>query len=295
MSALALTDRQRTELNHAILDYLNAQGDKFSQTVANFKAEASLGEEVELGKGVLEKKWTSVLRLQKKVLELEAKIEQLQHQRGSNGLAVAKVGDSEIPIDSKQLPRPPARSTLSGHRAAVTVVATHPVYSLIASGSEDTTIRIWDCETNQYEKTLKGHTGAITGLAFDSKGLFLASCSNDMSAKIWDMNTYLCTKTLKGHDHTISCVQFYSNNDQLITCSRDQTIKFWEVNSGYCTKTLSGHTDWIKSFSISLDGNYIASGGNDQVIIVWQISSGNIFQVFFLLNQGLEIFYRWMK
>jgi platelet-activating factor acetylhydrolase IB subunit alpha len=293
MTSLALTDRQRTELNNAILDYLTAQGDKFLQTIDYFKKEASLsGDSAELGKGILEKKWTSVIRLQKRVMELESKVEQLQQQKSVNGMKPIPEGGSSsssaegmtLSSDpSKLLPRPPARSCLTGHRAAVTVVISHPVYSLIASGSEDTTIRIWDAETGQYERTLKGHTGPVTNLAFDTKGLLLASCSNDMSAKIWDMNTYTCTRTLKGHDHTISAISFYSNNDQLITCSRDTTIKFWEVSTGYCIKTLIGnHSDWIKTFSISLDNNYLASSGNDQMILIWQISTGNVLQVSFL-------------
>ena len=276
MAALTLTDRQRTELNHAILDYLVSQGDKFSETISKFREEAEIGNEAELGKGLLERKWTSVIRLQKRVMELET---QLQNHKSANGHALPEPGSGQINPDSRLLPRPPARTTLTGHRSPVTVVVTHPVYSLLASGSEDTTIRIWDTETNQYERTLKGHTGAITGLAFDSKGFLLASCSIDMSAKIWDMNNYSCTKTIKGHDHTISSIQFFANNDQLITCSRDHTIKFWEVATGYCLKTFSDHTDWVKTISTSLDGQYLASAGNEQSIFIWQISSGTVIQV----------------
>jgi platelet-activating factor acetylhydrolase IB subunit alpha len=64
-------------------------------------------------------------------------------------------------------------------------VAVHPVYSLVASGSEDGTVKIWDYESGQYERTLKGHTQSVSGVAFDSPGKLLASCSLDLSAKIW--------------------------------------------------------------------------------------------------------------
>lgn len=279
--SLALTDRQRNELNAAIYDYLATQGEKFASTASLFRTEAGL-DAVDIGKGILEKKWTSVVRLQKRVMELEAKVEQLQQQRvfGADAGPAAVKSEEGVPLgESRLLPKPPAKSCLTGHRASVTVVITHPIYSLIASGSEDTTIRIWDHETNQYERTLKGHTGPITGLAFDSRGLVLASCSSDMSAKLWDMNTYMCTKTLKGHDHTISSVKFLPSGDTVITASRDQSIKFWEVSTGYCLKTLTGHTDWVKTMSISLDGLFLASGGVDQNIIIWQISSGSIVQV----------------
>lgn len=282
MSSLLLTDRQRQELNTAILDYLFSQGDKYLKTIEQFKSEAGLADLSEPGKGLLEKKWTSVIRLQKRVMELESKVEQLQHQRAfgppAEGESENSSGNGKIAGESRMLPKPPARATLTGHRAPVTVVVTHPIYSLVASGSEDTTIRIWDHETLQYERTLKGHTGTVTGLAFDNRGAILASCSNDMSAKIWDMNTYTCTKTLKGHDHTISDILFTPASEMIITCSRDQSIKCWDVNTGYCSKTLSGHSDWVKCLAISLDGAYLASGSVDQSILIWQLSSGTTVQ-----------------
>jgi hypothetical protein len=193
MSSLSLTDRQRNDLNAAIFEYLVAQGDKFSHTATMFKQEAGVGD-VEVGKALLEKKWTSVVRLQKRVMELEAKVEQLQQQRvfGADSSTVHATGSDGQAADSRLLPKPPAKATLTGHRAAVTVVVTHPVYSLIASGSEDTTIRIWDFETGQYERTLKGHTGAISGLAFDVRGAVLASCSVDMSTKVYCRSNCCC-------------------------------------------------------------------------------------------------------
>jgi platelet-activating factor acetylhydrolase IB subunit alpha len=282
--SLLLTDRQRQELNSSILDYMSSQGDKYLKTIASFKLESGIAELAEPGKGLLEKKWTSVVRLQKRVMELEAKVEQLQYQRVfGNPVADGDIADNGIikTADSnRMLPKPPAKATLTGHRAPVIVVVAHPIYSLVASGSEDTTIRIWDHETNQYERTLKSHTGTVTGLAFDSRGLILASCSNDMSAKLWDMSTYTCTKTLKGHDHTISDIKFTLTADMVITCSRDQTIKCWDVSTGYCSKTFSGHSDWVKCLAVSQDGVYLASAGSDQVINIWQITNGNIIQVF---------------
>lgn len=289
--SLLLTERQRSELNAAILEYMLAQPDTFAKSAEHFKEEAQLTDKIESGKGLLEKKWTSVVRLQRKVMELEAKLESMKG-RGFVAEDSSTIGNDK-PVgsmkDSKALPRPPAKCSLSGHRAAVTAVATHPIYSFFASGSEDCTIRMWDHETAQYERTLKGHTGPITSLAFDPKGITLASCSADMSIKLWDMTSFGCTKTLKGHDHTISGVAFMPSGDQLLSCSRDQTIKLWEVASGYCLKTYSGHSEWVKCISISLDGLHLASGGVDHSIIIWEISSARQLQVRIVIDNTLSI------
>ncbi|KAJ1442076.1 Lissencephaly-1 [Ochromonadaceae sp. CCMP2298] len=271
--SLLLTDRQRVDLNNSILDYLLSQPDVFQASAAAFQQEAGVTMEGGSSKGLLEKKWTSVVRLQRKVMELEAKVETMQH-RGIGEEVAAKVSMG----DSKMLPRPPAKKSMSGHRAGVTAVATHPVYSFFASGSEDCTIRMWDHETCQYERTLKGHTGSITGLAFDSRGSVLASCSADMSAKLWDMSTFTCSKTLKGHDHTISGIAFLPSGDQMLTCSRDHTSKLWEVSTGFCLRTYAAHSDWVKCLSISLDGRNFSSGSVDHTIIVWEVGSSQPLQ-----------------
>lgn len=271
---MVLTERQKKDLNEAILEYLLSEGTAFARTVEAFRQEANLTGVVDSGKDLLEKKWTSVVRLQKKVMDLEAQLASA-HIKGP----MAANGSSSTPQDSRMLPQGPAKSTLVGHRAPVTAVAVHPTYTLLATGSEDATIKIWDFDTAQYERTLKGHTGPVTGIAYDSTGNLLASCSADMSAKLWDMATFTCTKTLRGHDHTLSAIVILPSNDQVVTCSRDGTVKCWEVATGFCTKTLSGHSDWVKCLSVSLDGTMVASGGTDHSVIVWRLPAGQQIQV----------------
>jgi platelet-activating factor acetylhydrolase IB subunit alpha len=85
------------------------------------------------------------------------------------------------------IPRLPAKHTLSGHRTSITRVAFHPVYSVIASASEDTTAKIWDWETGEFERTLKGHTKNVSDVEFDSKGNLLGM---SVIAKAWIMLPY---------------------------------------------------------------------------------------------------------
>lgn len=139
-----------------------------------FRKEADLNAEIERKcGGLLEKKWTSVIRLQKKVMELEAKLSEAEKEvkEVSSGPAKTKRSPAEW------IPRPPEKYALSSHRATITRVIFHPVFSLILTASEDATMKVWDFETGEYERTLKGHTDSVQDVAFDAQGKVLGGCS----------------------------------------------------------------------------------------------------------------------
>ena len=87
--------------------------------------------------------------------ELEAKLSEAEKEYISGAPTREKRSPSEW------IPRPPEKYELSGHRAPVTRVVFHPIFSLMVSASEDATIKIWDFETGDYERTLKGHTDSV--------------------------------------------------------------------------------------------------------------------------------------
>jgi platelet-activating factor acetylhydrolase IB subunit alpha len=232
---------------------------------------------------LLEKKWTSVVRLQKKIMDLEARNTALQQEI-----------DSATPLSSSRkvdpqtwLPKAPARHTLQGHRLPVTSVAFHPIFSSLASASEDSTIKIWDWELGELERTLKGHTKAVLDLDFGGPrgGTLLASCSSDLTIRLWDpSDEYKNIRTLPGHDHSISSIRFIPSGaagaplsgNTLVSASRDKTLRIWDVTTGYCLKTLKGHTEWVRAVTPSTDGRWLLSAGNDQIPRLWDATSGEV-------------------
>jgi platelet-activating factor acetylhydrolase IB subunit alpha len=185
------------------------------------------------------------------------------------------------------LPRSPARHTLRSHRAPVSCVAFHPVFSSLASGSEDYTIKIWDWELGELERTIKGHTNSVLDVDYGGPkgGTLLVSCSSDLTIKLWDPNDeYKNIKTLPGHDHSVSAVRFIpsgaagspSSGNLLVSASRDKTLRIWDVSTGFCVKTLNGHADWVRDVSPSFDGRWLLSTGNDQTARLWDASSGEL-------------------
>ena len=275
---MILSTRQKDELNRAIADYLSSNN--YKESFDTFLKETNLPADIcddKKHSGVLEKKWTTVVRLQKKITDLETQLEKKEQELTTTaGLAnrnyVGVTGEKRSLTD--WIPRPPEKFLLNGHRAPVTRVIFHPIYSVLCSCSEDATIKVWDYESGNFERSLKGHTDLVQDIAFDSQGKLLCSCSADMSIRLWDFQeTYACIKTLQGHDHNVSSVTFTPSGDHVVSGSRDRTIKIWEVSTGYCIRTLIGHRDWVRQVRIFTDGSFLASCSNDQSIFVWQIST----------------------
>ena len=79
------------------------------------------------------------------------------------------------------------KHTLKGHMKRINKLIFHPTYPLIATASDDASIRLWDYEVPELQDTLKGHTGHVSYIAFNREGTKLASSSSDTNVKIWNL------------------------------------------------------------------------------------------------------------
>ncbi|WFD35364.1 Lissencephaly-1 [Malassezia cuniculi] len=219
--------------------------------------------------GLLEKKWLSTIRLQKKNMELESRVLQLEQELESAPSARRAAAASDW------YPRAPPRHTLQGHRLPVTSVVFHPRFSIVASASEDATLKLWDWETGELERTLKGHTKPVQAIDFDASGDYLVSCASDLAIKLWHgADDWKNVRTIYGHEHSISDVRFLPDARHIISASRDRTLRVWEVESGRCVRTLVGHLDWVRGVDVTADGRLFASCSSDQTARVWDAASG---------------------
>lgn len=98
----------------------------------------------------------------------------------------------------------------------------------LASGSWDSTIKIWTPKYAELKRTLTGHTSGVLCLSMTSHG-DLISASADKTIKIWHLEKGELKNTLKGHTDSIWVIILISN-DELASCGADSTIKIWSKN-----------------------------------------------------------------
>ena len=186
--------------------------------------------------------------------------------------------------------------TLTGNTSIVDSVALSADRLLLASGSYDATIKLWNVQTGQFLRTLESHTrlqanwsleqslagilegknvgtpaNSVNSVALSKLGTTLASGSADQIIKLWNTRNGKLLHTLKGHSQPVNSVALSADGLILASGSDDQIIKLWNAQTGQFLHTLQGHTGTVSSVALSADGLLLASGSWDHTIKFWGV------------------------
>ncbi len=167
----------------------------------------------------------------------------------------------------------------TGHSRQVTTVAFSPDSKVLATGSDDKTIVLWNTDTGDQLRVLRGHTSKISGIAFSPEGIvpsFLVSGGFDGTARLWDPSTGQELRALqRARMAPIDSIALSADGKTLATGSFDGTITLWDVATGRELRTLTGHTGDVGALAFSPDGKTLVSGSHDHSVKVWNAFSGD--------------------
>ncbi|KAF0304436.1 WD repeat-containing protein 86 [Amphibalanus amphitrite] len=195
------------------------------------------------------------------------------------------------------------KESLAEHEGAINCMGLSEDGSLLVTGSDDWTARMWSTQTDDTEclGVLEGHENSVTCVALSDT--FVITGSSDTTIRKWDMTRCECIFIYEGkcgHRHGIHALIFLSGDahgssdtdderdeelvaddtvtihpgDRLITGSMDTTAKSWNVDTGQLIHTFRGHKGPIVCMTTDEDAETLFTAGEDHAIKIWDISNG---------------------
>lgn len=204
---------------------------------------------------------------------------------GSEDKTIKKWDTSKLSRDVSIEPHAVAKAAFTrvAHDKDINAIALSPLAPLLASASQDKTIKIWSIEDGSTTAVLKGHKRGVWSIQFSPVGTpalqlheggssgnrgLLVSGSGDNTVKVWSLNTYTCLLTLEGHQNSVLKViwlpapvsedgahaaQQQHTKPMIASASSDTLVKLWSpfapADSDHLLVTLDGHTDRVWSLT----------------------------------------------
>jgi len=172
--------------------------------------------------------------------------------------------------------------------------ALSPDQQIVASGSQDKSIKIWNLQTGKLICTFGNlltwgaHKETVSCLAFtpDKQTLIsgssdrtmqsLISGSLDGTIKFWNLQTRDKPRTFKA-SLGVKAIAISRDGQFLASAGWDGKIRLWHIDTGEVLHTLEGHSYSVSCFTFSPDGRTLASAGTyDRTILLWNVHTGQL-------------------
>jgi hypothetical protein len=140
----------------------------------------------------------------------------------------APVTGAITPVTARQIA---SLRELSAHRDTVRGVTFSPDGALLATCSDDKTVRLWHTGQRRRIRALIGHEKPVNAVAFSPDGTLLASASDDRTVRLWDVKRRFCMTALRGHTGRVIGLAWHPGGERLISWGEDSALRTWDVRA----------------------------------------------------------------
>lgn len=155
-------------------------------------------------------------------------------------------------------------------------VAFSPDGSVLAAGSHDFTIHLWDVAVGKALRTLAGHTDGVFNVAFAPDGTLLASASQDGTVGIWQWQTGELLQQWPMPPSGLTAVSFSPDGSLLVVGALTGKLYLWDVAEGALLRTFAGEMNQMSAVIFVGNGRFVAAGANTTDVQLWDVATGQI-------------------
>ncbi|KAF9915362.1 hypothetical protein FBU30_002048 [Linnemannia zychae] len=146
---------------------------------------------------------------------------------------------------------------------------------MIASGSGDGKIQLWESNTGKQLQCWKGHGSDVTGIAFSSNGQWISSCGFDKTIKLWNAHTGSILSSLSGHISRVNDIVFSPCDSLLASANDDKTVRLWDLKTIDKEPIEESNSDKANSI-FSTDGKTVISANTSGLVRLYDALSGEV-------------------
>ncbi|XP_073250807.1 transducin beta-like protein 3 isoform X1 [Porites lutea] len=172
------------------------------------------------------------------------------------------------------------------HRAPIASMTFDSTSTLLATGSSDSTVKVWDIIKQYYTHNFKGSSGVVSLVCFhpNAQLLHLFSASDDCKIRIWDLKTSRCLAVLESHYSVVTSLAFSHCGQYVVSSSRDNVLNMWNLSNKKLLRTVPAFegVESVVMLPIGIDCpgcddksiEYFITAGSKGQLRVWKFSDG---------------------